>query len=63
MPTYVYRCPNGHEREETWRMDEADLLDIFCEEPGCRLEMRRAIQAPSVIKVSGGTPNFHGGRR
>lgn len=54
MPTYVYRCPDGHELNVTQKM--TDPVHIQC--GNCHKTMERVLQ-PALVSVKGGTPKHH----
>lgn len=53
MPTYDYRCPDGHTHSETRPMHET-LEDPVCREPGCGKRLHRVFQSvPTHFKGGG----------
>ncbi len=53
MPTYEYKCDNGHSYVEMRSITENSLVST-CKEEGCLLELKRVFSAPPVtFKGSG----------
>jgi len=53
MPKYLFRCTEGHEREQFFSM--AEKPDITqCAKPGCTASARSVPQAAPVILRGGG---------
>jgi putative FmdB family regulatory protein len=47
MPTYSYKCENGHEYEETRGMSE-EPKQTTCAEGGCGTKLVRKFTAPTI---------------
>jgi hypothetical protein len=47
MPTYEYKCDNGHLYSEVRLMTENSSVST-CKEEGCLLELKRVFSAPPV---------------
>jgi putative FmdB family regulatory protein len=47
MPTYEYKCGNGHTYLEVRGLTEDSKVSI-CEEDGCGLELKRVFTAPPI---------------
>ncbi len=47
MPTYSYKCENGHEYEETRGMSE-EPKRLTCAEEGCGTKLVRVFTAPTI---------------
>lgn len=63
MPTYVYRCPSGHEFEELKSIKEIDE-PTPCMECAAEGKVVQAHRIPTTFtgRVVGGTPTFYPGR-
>ena len=59
MPTYTYRCINGHEHERM-RIQPEDVQPRMC--PECMKPAERQISLPQRPIVKGGTPGAGIGR-
>ncbi len=53
MPTYEFRCPNGHEFEKFYRTITASEMDLPCPECGLTAHRRMSVGAGLVFKGSG----------
>lgn len=47
MPTYEYKCENGHQYTETRLMSE-NQKQIVCPEKGCHTLLHRVFDSPPV---------------
>ena len=59
MPTYSYKCENGHDYEETRGMTEKPRRSI-CAEEGCDGRLIRVFGAPSITFNGTGFNSKHG---
>lgn len=54
MPTYAYRCPNGHQTDELFKAGDApDTVD--CEHPRCKQHAQRQFTTPMMPLMGGQT--------
>jgi putative FmdB family regulatory protein len=47
MPTYEYKCANGHKYSEVRSITEDSKVST-CAEKGCGLELKRVFAAPPI---------------
>lgn len=53
MPTYEYRCPNGHDFEKFFRTISASERSVVCPVCGAMGQMHMSVSAGIVFKGSG----------
>ena len=53
MPTYEYRCPDGHDFEQFFRSMNADATTVVCPDCGKLAERRMSAGGGLVFKGSG----------
>jgi putative FmdB family regulatory protein len=62
MPTYEYKCDNGHPYSEVRSISEDDKVST-CKEPECELQLKRVFTAPPISFKGGGFATSHSPNR